>query len=422
MSSKKKKDREKSFVNRSLLWLQRSYPDLYDYADRWSSVPAGVFPKDTPAGELWQLVLQTLSEIEAERGQLVVNAEDIWKQSRMNFLEVLQGIETPSLTGIGAIEQAAALFLEAGGTWKKVAAETERQRGAVRDVLREAGDLEGVADVLARLPTLDSARVARLHEEAEDVRGLLTGLRECGKRIAEKASSFDRLRREEEAWSRLAPQAAALAALEEERKVGDEAVAAAISRMAAVLDLSAAGMEARAEPVHGSAKRGKRNARAPAPEAVDTESECREEGEPESALPGAWSDLNAWCSEHLKGRLALSPRARNSMKKALYQDVGTAARCLLWLAGAYRRSRLEGCGEGVQGAVPGLAGLHNERCGGDAFEFAWSGRRPVADWHVKGGGNSRDPARCLRIYYCWDDASGMVLVGDMPGHVRSRAT
>ena len=104
-----------------------------------------------------------------------------------------------------------------------------------------------------------------------------------------------------------------------------------------------------------------------------------------------------------------------------YDDVAAAARCLLWLAGDYRRAWLEGAGDRLQGPVPAGTGFQNERCGSDLFDFRWQGKRVRADWHVRNGGNTRDPAHCLRIYYCWHQGEGRrVLVGEMPSHVRSR--
>ena len=140
--------------------------------------------------------------------------------------------------------------------------------------------------------------------------------------------------------------------------------------------------------------------------------------------PASWDGFAGWCETHLGDRLALSPRACSSIKKARYEDVELAAHCLAWLAGDYRRARLEGAGNSLQGPVPAGSGVRNDRCGGDSFEFDWQGKRLQADWHIKSGGNTRDPARCLRIYYCWheDDSGGQVVVADMPAHVRSRAT
>ena len=42
--------------------------------------------------------------------------------------------------------------------------------------------------------------------------------------------------------------------------------------------------------------------------------------------------------------------------------------------------------------------------------------------HLKSGGNTRDPTRCLRIYFFWDDDEQQVVVGSLPGHLENRLT
>jgi hypothetical protein len=42
--------------------------------------------------------------------------------------------------------------------------------------------------------------------------------------------------------------------------------------------------------------------------------------------------------------------------------------------------------------------------------------------HLRCGGNTRDPKRCLAIYYFWDDDSQQVVVGWLPGHLENRLT
>jgi len=270
-------------------------------------------------------------------------------------------------------------------------------------------------------------KLARMAEDAGEHIEALAG---AEARLAEKTKEFDRLRNGGAPWADIAHLAETLAELEAGKNSLDAALSAALARMAAVALPPADAAEppdTGLAPVSGPGMRKRRN-RAPAKEreAEPPEPAAADAGReaPDPPLPASWAEFPEWCAEHLDGRLALSGRARTSVKKALYEDVGAAARCLLWLAGDYRRSRLEGSGDGVQGPVPVGSGFRNERCGGDSFDFAWQGKRIRADWHVKSGGNSRNPERCLRIYYCWheDGEGGLVVVGDMPGHVRSRMT
>lgn len=137
------------------------------------------------------------------------------------------------------------------------------------------------------------------------------------------------------------------------------------------------------------------------------------------SLPDTWEDFPEWCENHLSGRVLLSSKARRGVKAPLFEDVGMAARCLLWLANDYRQGRLEGNSD-LRNSMEG--GLKNEPCGADGFKFDWQGRQVDVAWHIKNGGNTRSPARCLRIYYFWDEGSQRVVIASMPAHTRSGAT
>lgn len=144
--------------------------------------------------------------------------------------------------------------------------------------------------------------------------------------------------------------------------------------------------------------------------------------EPDSAVqfPESWDTFADWCDEVFSGRVMLSSRARRETKSADFDDPQTAARCLLWLSNEYRDSRMNGATGDLR--KPISDGIHNERCGADSFEFPWNGRQVPVEWHIKNGGNTRDPRRCLRIYYFWDEESQVVVIATMPGHVRTGAT
>lgn len=139
------------------------------------------------------------------------------------------------------------------------------------------------------------------------------------------------------------------------------------------------------------------------------------------ALPTTWAALQDWCDETLAGRLVLTPKAARGLRDPLYQDVEMAARCLLWLASECRDQRING-GGGAMSNVPIMEGIQNASCGADTYEFDWGGRRFEADWHIKSGGNTRDPARCLRIYYCFDEQTQQIIVSEMPAHRRTSAS
>jgi hypothetical protein len=137
-------------------------------------------------------------------------------------------------------------------------------------------------------------------------------------------------------------------------------------------------------------------------------------------LPETWDRFADWCDEALVGRLVLAPAARSRIKKAVFADVGAAARCLLWLAGTCRDRRMNGGGSLSNISIE--QGIENAPCGADAFTFDFHGYRFEADWHVKSGGNTHDPVRCLRIYYSWDETTQRIVVAEMPAHRRTGAT
>ncbi len=148
--------------------------------------------------------------------------------------------------------------------------------------------------------------------------------------------------------------------------------------------------------------------------------EGRQDPDSRLKLPEIWADFADWVDENLAGRLLLAPAARRGVRKPEYDGVETAARCLLWLA-AEARDRFAN-GGGSLSKVSVLDGIRNAPCGADAYDFQLGGRTHTADWHIKNGGNTRDPGRCLRIYFCYDPQSQQIIVASMPAHRRTGAT
>jgi hypothetical protein len=139
------------------------------------------------------------------------------------------------------------------------------------------------------------------------------------------------------------------------------------------------------------------------------------------SLPDSWKEFANWCDVNLAGRVVLSPAARRAVKSPEFGDISLAARCLLWLANDGREARISG-GEGSLRDEPIEEGVRNAHCGSDAFDFEWQGNRYTADWHIKNGGNTRDPNRCLRIYYAWEPSTQQMIVAEMPLHRRTGAS
>ncbi len=138
-------------------------------------------------------------------------------------------------------------------------------------------------------------------------------------------------------------------------------------------------------------------------------------------LPERWDDFAKWADLSLSGRVALTPAARRKTRNPEFEDVQLVARCVLWLATECRDRRMEG-GEGSLGDEVIEPGVRNSHCGSDEFDFDWQGQKFSADWHIKSGGNTRDPRRCLRIYYGWDEITKQIIVADLPAHRRTDAS
>ncbi len=138
-------------------------------------------------------------------------------------------------------------------------------------------------------------------------------------------------------------------------------------------------------------------------------------------LPERWEDFASWCDLNLAGRVILTPQARKGLRSTDFADIELAARCLLWLANEYRTAKVDDS-FGTLRDAPVVPSVINAHCGSDVFKFEWQSKMRDVEWHIKNNGNTRDPARCLRIYYFWDDATQEVVIASMPGHRRSDAT
>lgn len=138
-------------------------------------------------------------------------------------------------------------------------------------------------------------------------------------------------------------------------------------------------------------------------------------------LPLDWQEFTNWCDVNLAGRVVLSPQARRLLKSPEFESVELAARCLLWLANNYRAAKAGDANGSLRDALV-EAGVYNAHCGADAYDTEWQGKKHRVEWHIKNGGNTRDPIRCLRIYYFWDDASQQAVITSMPAHMRTDAS
>jgi len=136
--------------------------------------------------------------------------------------------------------------------------------------------------------------------------------------------------------------------------------------------------------------------------------------------PGSWDDFSDWVDSSFAGRLVLTSLARKKLKKPEFKNYALAAEALKWLATECRHIRTIG-GQSLSN-IKISDNLYNAPCGTDEFEFEHRGRKILVDWHIKNGGNTRDPSRCLRIYYFYDETTQEIIIVDMPAHRKSSAT
>ena len=150
-------------------------------------------------------------------------------------------------------------------------------------------------------------------------------------------------------------------------------------------------------------------------------------------LPESISMIAQWAGEHLTGRLVLLPRAVNALKDAEYEDPEKLARAMLLLANEYRNMRIGKLDQ--RKFSQSLNRLHfrmsqsisPERAGEFDDEYfvyypVGSSHRTFLEHHLRCLSNSRDPRRCLAVYFFWDGDTRQVVVGWLPGHLRCKLT
>lgn len=140
----------------------------------------------------------------------------------------------------------------------------------------------------------------------------------------------------------------------------------------------------------------------------------------EPPLPQDWSEFTDWLDQTYPDKVLLTPAARRMARSPEFEDATLVARTIAWLATVQHDRRINGGGSLRDAQVEN--GILNSPCGGDTYAADWKGRRYEVDWHVKNGGNVRDPKRCLRIYYFWEAETQQTVIDHLPSHRRTSAT
>lgn len=137
----------------------------------------------------------------------------------------------------------------------------------------------------------------------------------------------------------------------------------------------------------------------------------------EPPLPQAWAEFTDWLDQTYPDKVVLTPSARRLARSPEFDDVSLVARSITWLATVQHDRRINGGGplrdENIEN------GILNAPCGGDTYRTSWKGRSYDVEWHVKNGGNARDPKRCLRIYYFWEQELQQTVIDALPAHRRT---
>ena len=150
----------------------------------------------------------------------------------------------------------------------------------------------------------------------------------------------------------------------------------------------------------------------------------------EIPFPPTMKDVQTWVQRACPGRLVLLGRAGRGLKEAAFQNVKLVCQALLLLANEYRDMRLGGgpaskagfdkaCRQLRLECTPAFAGAGWGEFG-DTYVVDWQGQKRRLDMHLKNNGNTRQPERCFRAYFFWDDGEQQVVVGWLPSHLETR--
>lgn len=145
------------------------------------------------------------------------------------------------------------------------------------------------------------------------------------------------------------------------------------------------------------------------------------------AVPEGLDEFEDWCRANLSGSVELVSRAFQGVRKSEFHDPALIYRSLLLLRDRYVPMRIERSSERRESYLSGLAELRlEESATGDGTKYAedlysvqYGGGRRSLDRHLKGS-SSRDPRYGFRLYFFWDDAGQVVVVGWLPSHLKNR--
>lgn len=157
----------------------------------------------------------------------------------------------------------------------------------------------------------------------------------------------------------------------------------------------------------------------------------KERGENEDIpIPESYEEMEDWVDKYYSGKIMLLSRAKRSLKDASFSDVKLVYECLKLLGEDYvsvRRGEMPREEFDVKCAEMGIEdspAISDNRAGelGDTYFVEYNGDRRKLERHIKKGNITRDPEKCMRIYYFWDDEEEKVVIGSLPQHLQIRTS
>ena len=138
----------------------------------------------------------------------------------------------------------------------------------------------------------------------------------------------------------------------------------------------------------------------------------------------SYKDVTNLIDTRLKGLVFLTGRARRSLKKADYHDPQFVWRTVEFLATYYPKMRkglitkeefLRRCRElGLDYQLASTdvsAGMQRKK-----YFTDYNGNQRRLEFHLTKG-SAKEPRKCLRIYFFWDEDNELVVIGHLPDHL-----
>lgn len=159
--------------------------------------------------------------------------------------------------------------------------------------------------------------------------------------------------------------------------------------------------------------------------------QLKDRGESEEIpIPETYGEMEEWVDKYYSGKLVLHSRAKRSIKDASFADVKLVYESLKLLGEDYvsvrkgdipREEFDKKCAElGIEDSPS----ISDNRAGelGDTYFVEYRGDKKKLERHIKKGNVTRDPEKCMRIYYFWDDEEEKVVIGSLPQHLQIRTS